>query len=102
MSVDRSFWRWFAVSVAAVCLNTVFLFTDHIGRPLEILRNYLMIPGVMLALAVSSPNEADGRGWGVLARAAIFNWFLYSVILFVVVFAVRRWNRKTRTINPSK
>jgi len=102
VSNGRPFWAWFAVAGAAVILNTFFLFTDHIGRPFEILRNYLMIPGIMLSLAFSSQNLTDGRGWGVLVVAAILNWLLYSIILFAVVFGVRRWMRKAEANNASR
>jgi hypothetical protein len=105
MSADRSFWKWFGIAVAAVSLNTVFLFAD-IGRPFgpfEILRNCLWIPGIRLALVLPSlQNEEGGRGWGILMAAAIINWLFYSIVLFAIVFGVRRWRRKARAVNSSE
>ena len=102
MGADRSFWKWFGIAVAAVSLNTVLMFMDHVGRPLEILRDYLWIPGIRLALLLPLQNEEGGRGWGILMAAAIINWLFYAIILFAIVFGVRRQRRKTRAVNPSK
>jgi len=103
MSADRSFWKWFGIAVAAVSLNTIVMFTDHLGRPLEILRNCLWIPGIRLALVLPSlQNEEGGRGWGILMAAAIINWLVYSIVLFAIVFGVRRWRRKARADNSPK
>jgi hypothetical protein len=96
MSADRSFWGWFGVAAAAVSVNTVFLFKDHLGRPLDILRNYLWTPGFMLALVLPLHNEEGGRGWGVLMAAAIINWLFYAVVLFAIVFGIRKWRKKAR------
>ena len=101
MSADRSFWGWFGVAAAAVSVNTVFLFKDHLGRPLDILRNYLWTPGVMLALVLPLHNEEGGWGWGVLMAAAIINWLFYAVVLFAIVFGIRKWRRKARATSSS-
>ena len=102
MSADRSIWGWVGVAGAAVSLNTVFLFKDHLGRPLDTLRNYLWTPGVMLALVLPLHNEEGGRGWGVLMAAAIINWLFYSIVLFAIVFGIRKWRRKTKATSSSR
>ena len=96
MSADRSIWGWLGVAIAAVSLNTVFLFKDHLGRPLDILRNYLWTPGIMLALVLPMHNDEGGRGWDVLTAAAIINWLFYSILLFAIVFGIRKWRRKKK------
>jgi len=79
MGADRTFWSSCGVVLATVFLITVFLITDHIGRPFEILRSVLMIPGIMLSRALSSPIEANGKGWGILMVAAAINWFSHCI-----------------------
>jgi len=39
---------------------------------------------------------------GVLMADTIINWLFYTVVLFAIVFGVRRWGRKTRAVNSSK
>lgn len=56
----------------------------------------------MLALVLASHNEEGGRGWGVLMAAAIINWLFYAVVLFAIVFGVRRWRRKASAVSSSK
>ena len=102
MSADRSIWGWLGVAAAAVSLNTVFLFKDHLGRPLDSLPNYLWTPGVMLALVLPLHSEEGGRGWGVLMAAAIINWLFYSIVLFAIVFGIRRWRRQAKATRSSR
>ncbi|HMH06001.1 MAG TPA: hypothetical protein VK579_04890 [Terriglobales bacterium] len=101
MAPTRSFWTWVGVA-AALLLCTVFFFADHIGILLETLRNYLMIPGVMLAFLLPLHGEEGGRGWGFLMVAMIINGLFYSVILLAIALGFRKWRRTARAVNPSK
>jgi hypothetical protein len=93
--------RHFSAGETVFAEGEPFLFKDHLGRPLDILRNYLWTPGVMLALVLPLHNEEGGRGWGVLMAAAIINWLFYSIVLFAIVFSIRKWTRKAKATSSS-
>jgi large-conductance mechanosensitive channel len=46
-------------------------------------------------------NEEGGKGWGALIVAAIINWLFYAVVLFAIVFGIRKWRRKARATSSS-
>jgi len=56
----------------------------------------------MLSLVLPLRNEEGGRGWGLLMVAAIINWLFYAIVLFAIVFGVRKWRRKAKAVNSSK
>jgi len=56
----------------------------------------------MLSLVLPLRNEEGGRGWGLLMVAAIINWLFYAIVLFEIVFGVRKWRRKAKAVNSSK